>query len=982
MPIQSQLVDVIFKEGVDTKTGSDHILASALTTARNVRMDKTGVISPRPAIINYSSFSTSSNFSGAAFDAISDEASLVTAAKGILWSSTANRNLALGTLPRGGLARAYYGEVSNATMHIAASDTQVCMVWSDTSQPGTPRLGLTLQDAATSRVVYQNIITLPSTDGLQVVYTGGSFYVIYSSTHSLRALQLDLTLADSSFPFNPCSWGSPPTGASFVRFAATAIGNKIYVASAVDLSTTVNYQVLTVSGTSFTVSLTTTAFTTTSAAKCISITALTVGTSDFAIAAAQDFNPVLVQFFTASGAPVGTTSSLATAASAYAERMRFSATKFNSVRIHLWGIDSVTGTGKTYRYGVDSNGPQSSATPFASGLAPITGSLRLDSQDTYIGESYTATSYGSQGMLGDQNYTPVLVSLGVSMNLGVSLAGELAQLPNPVQVGNKIFYCLPAVTGVTAVSSNPNATTPNDVIQRTVDTTFKKQATMLTWDLDYRGTSFIEKNNGQRLYIGTGAACLAAPAISPGVWPEPLTKLTDSSVITAGAVAAGVVSFVLAKKFISPDGVEYRTYSEIYSVNMTANKQLQVAVTQWDFNPLANQSIAQPLTMELYRTERNGIIFYLAGSRVSAGNLTDTLDDASLVKQRTADINGNELPTTLIPSARLVTKYNDRLAIVPADFPNKIFFEKPGAQPQGTVFASGLEVELNDEGGNITGIIQMDQSLYIFKRNQILTMSGELPGPTGEGGTLNTPRILTNGVGCVDPRSLILTKSGVVFKSEKGFYLIARNQILDFVGEGPYIDRTVQVTGCGISSDQPEVYFAHSNGDIWVLNLDNGGWYLWYCITPVGGLTTSNNLTHLVTDTDVLTFDNATHEDIILGANLPVPQIIETGWIRLNNLRGYQRTKRLYLLGETLGNHTVTVSVYTDYSDTAVQTFTAALVVGKPLQVDLHISVQKCETFKFRVSTNQYGLSLSGATLEIGTKEGPDKSRTSSSNPR
>ena len=74
------------------------------------------------------------------------------------------------------------------------------------------------------------------------------------------------------------------------------------------------------------------------------------------------------------------------------------------------------------------------------------------------------------------------------------------------------------------------------------------------------------------------------------------------------------------------------------------------------------------------------------------------------------------------------------------------------------------------------------------------------------------------------------------------------------------------------------------------------------------------------------------------------------------------------------------VQVFVDYGSTPVQEFNFNIVPQDVLQLDLHLAVQKCESMSLRFLTDKAGLSLSGGTLEVGLKQGPDKSRSSSSN--
>lgn len=971
--LQTQLIDLKFINGADTKTDDKNVKFLSFQNLENYRINKIGKVVPRGGWSVLDAYSTREN----PFECVADEKSIVSGTSTYLRSTTSTAELDLQPALRGTLSRAYYGRMENLILDVAASPTLICLAWVDiSSSVGQRNLGILVQEASSGRIVYQSVTTIAVSVNTQVkvVYVSGSFVVFYADT----SFDMKARIIDNTNPANPTSlltWSSAPTGSSAMRFSACSDGSNVYLAYAADSSATVSLQVLTLSGSTLTVASSGSAFTLSAAAKCIATALNTSGGANFSVVAGADGNHYKGILKTSALSTIGSERTVSVGADdtfLSVRHTQISSASFTGAQGVFWVYNTASDVATSYNNDIRDSG-FSTAVNVYGGLRPLTGIYR-DTRNFFFCDSYTSPTYGSQPLVSSLSGALSSGILGVGMNIGTYISNEQPQCPDPVTVGSKTFFAIPAITSVEDFDSA--VPTPAGTIVKAVTLTPRIQASLVELDNSVFVKGALEHGNGQNLYIGN-TAVNTSTGQPPNTVPENLVQLADLSMVAGGTEAAGIVSFCFAKLIVGPDGNEYRTYSEIFTVDAAVNTRIQFTLRSWDFDTTGRAPL-----IELYRTERNGTVFYLSTAVATSGTTTDTSIDADLIEGRLADINGNELPPSGIPIARIVSKFRDRLCMVPADYPNKIFFEKPQLFPSGTVFAPGLEIEVPEEGGPITALIQMDAALYVFKRNSVMTIYGDPPGPTGEGGSLTLPQVIIQGVGCQDPRSAILTKDGILFKSEKGFYFIARNQQCGFIGEGPFDHRTATVIGSGISSDQSEVYFLHNNGYVWVLNLDTRAWYRWTVDSSAGGLAASNSEIFVVTNTAVIQDSTNTTDP----SSALIPTDLTTGWINLSGIRGFQRVKRLYLLGENLANCTLTIDVLVDYSSTPVQTFTidtsSADWQDNPFQIDLHMKRQKCEAMAFRIRSDRVGISLSGASIEIGVKTGVDKSAVSGSNPR
>lgn len=385
--------------------------------------------------------------------------------------------------------------------------------------------------------------------------------------------------------------------------------------------------------------------------------------------------------------------------------------------------------------------------------------------------------------------------------------------------------------------------------------------------------------------------------------------------------------------------------------------------------------------IEVYRTEGNGTIPYYVTTLTESTSMpyTDSAQDSALVFQLPLPSSSGELTSIVPPASRASTVWKGRLAILPYDTDRTVMYTKPVENLAFPAFAAGLEISFAQTASPLTALGTMDGVLYAFTKNEVYTVYGDPAGATGEGGTLTLPEIRFNGVGCSDPASVILTPKGLFFKSDKGIYTILRNQELVFVGTGPFDSRTETVVGTWASETTSEVAFALDNGEIWVYDWEANGWSRW--TPPVGtgdaitGACLADGIPTYITNDGIYQTED--------GGSETYPISVTTAWIRLGELQGYQRVYNTWLYMEKLAAHTLTVDLYINSVETSVYTWTIdseTLASSTPEQIRLSMPIQKCSSFKLKISSTNAGWKLKGLTAEIGVKDTAFKSRNTPNN--
>lgn len=288
----------------------------------------------------------------------------------------------------------------------------------------------------------------------------------------------------------------------------------------------------------------------------------------------------------------------------------------------------------------------------------------------------------------------------------------------------------------------------------------------------------------------------------------------------------------------------------------------------------------------------------------------DVLPDA-VVRTREPHYTTDGIPgNDPLATSGVIAECGGRLFVGDAADRNRLFFSQEPAEGYSIEFTPALRIAAPLAGGEVTGIGDLDGSKIIFKRAAIYILAGPGPVPTGVEGAWGVPVLVTGDVGCIDQRSIVKTPVGLMFQSAKGIYLIDRGRNVTYVGAPVESFNALRVARATLIEDANQVRFLTAG----VTLLYDYLFQQWSTFTNHEGIDAINAgaLYHYLRTDGRVFRQTATYAD----ANLQIPLVIETAWIRLGEARqGSQRIWHAQILGTWKSAHRLSVQYQIDYDE-------------------------------------------------------------------
>lgn len=411
---------------------------------------------------------------------------------------------------------------------------------------------------------------------------------------------------------------------------------------------------------------------------------------------------------------------------------------------------------------------------------------------------------------------------------------------------------------------------------------------------------------GETVYIQSGLLHsydgLSATENNFLLFPENISAVGTTT--GAGGITNGTYSYNVYWEWTNNLGQrEQSTTASGVQVAVSGDDAVQLTVptlsftkkqTLGDFGNRANVRLA------VYRTEDDGNTFYRVDDPSSpvyndpdadTVNFTDELSDTTLTT-RELDYRNAELEHTAPPTSTLIAAAQDRIFLAGLENAQAVRYSKLHNWPDGVSFSDLLEIEVDDAGGPITGLAPLDENLVVFKKHRIFLVAGIGVDNTG-GGQEYVSRLISSDVGCTNSASIVPVNNGVMFQSEKGIYLFDGNQGLRRVGAEVerYQDQTF--TAAHLLQDQNQVRFLTNSGRTLVYDYEFDQWST-FTINGIDAVLWNDTYTFLQSNGVVL----QETEGVFTDNNAPYRLVMETSWLRLRNLLGYQKVRWYGFIGD------------------------------------------------------------------------------------
>lgn len=328
-----------------------------------------------------------------------------------------------------------------------------------------------------------------------------------------------------------------------------------------------------------------------------------------------------------------------------------------------------------------------------------------------------------------------------------------------------------------------------------------------------------------------------------------------------------------------------------------------------------------PVRIVGYRTEAAGTLYYRFTS-ISSPSLNNVETDTVVVTDTSADttIIGNDtLYTSTVPpvvenspppNCSMITTFKNQLVI--GGFENKLQLwiskeKKPGF---GVEFSDLMTIDVDSLGGDITAIKGMDDKLVIFKRRSIFVLFGDGYNNTLTQNSLQKPQLITTDVGCTNINSVVLTPQGLMFRSEKGIYLLTRGLETQYIGARVEAYNEYEITSSTLVADQNHIRFTTNNDYCLVYDYFYNEWSVFTNSSAEDGIVWNNRFVYLKTNGKCYLENYDRFDDY--GSFVPMK--IVTQWFSFTNLQNLQRIYRMLILGEYISRHKLKVQVRYDFN--------------------------------------------------------------------
>lgn len=487
------------------------------------------------------------------------------------------------------------------------------------------------------------------------------------------------------------------------------------------------------------------------------------------------------------------------------------------------------------------------------------------------------------------------------------------------------------------------------------------------------------------------------------VFPEGVTIGTATG---SGSILAGTYQYSVVYEWTDAQGQIQYSAPSVPITQVTTTSSSTNTLTIPTLRLTAKQAPRGAVVIGVYRTEDSGTIFYKVSSitspllndpTVDTVIFTDTMSDTTLVGNQLLYTTGGILENISAPAATFVTTYKDRVILLPSENRNQWWYSKQSPQGVPVEFSDALVNNVDQAGGKLIAAARLDSVLVLMKQTLLYYVTGTGPDSTGAQNDFSDPQPIACDGGCIDKNSVVLTPAGLMYKSQKGIYLLNRQLSVSYIGADVEAFNSFSISSANLLENTQQVRFCLDNGTALVYDYYVKEWSIFTNLDAVDSVLFQGQFTYVRPTGRVLQETPGVFRDD--GEFIKLRLV--TSWLSLAALQAFQRVYKLLLIGEYISPHNLKVQVAYDFNPFATQesvVLAGALLQSLPYGSDatygesspyggnfplyqfrVNLSRQKCEAIQFIIEDTQLGdkygenLALSAFALEVGVKKGLDK---------
>lgn len=401
-----------------------------------------------------------------------------------------------------------------------------------------------------------------------------------------------------------------------------------------------------------------------------------------------------------------------------------------------------------------------------------------------------------------------------------------------------------------------------------------------------------------------------------------VTDTTTASKIQAGTYITSIVGTTIGVSlpFTANSGApDTLSISSINSVVLTVPT---LRLTYKTANPIKIQIFRWSTAQQEFFQVTSIATPVINNTAVDYITYTDTKADNQILGNSLIYTTGGVIEDVGAPSFNALTLFDDRVWGINAEDKNSLWNSKQVIEATPVEMSDLLttyvapSISAQGSTGDMKCVAPMDDKLIIFKPNALYFINGTGPDNTGSNSQYSQPIFISSMAGSTNQQSIVFTDAGLMFQSNKGIWLLARNMNVSYIGfPVESFTNNALVTSAVEIPKSTQVRFTLDSGVTLMYD------YLYQQWGTFVGVPAISSTLYQDKHTFVDSFDRVFQESpgSYLDGARPVLMQFTTGWINLAGVQGYQRLYEFTLLGQYLSPHKLVIQIAYDFESPSQQ---------------------------------------------------------------